>query len=301
MKRPTTRGPSRKSSTGRQGPPPQGPSARQGSPAKGPPGRPGRGADTRGTSDRGAIAGPPLDGEIVFGLRAGLAVLAAREGDILRVAHDRDVRSEITELARHCVARSIPLVEMSPGELARIAETTHHEGLVVMTRPRKWVSLAALGDRLVASRGVAIALDRVRNPYNIGAILRTAAFLGIDAAILGSIAPHPALPADAVRVSEGGAEHLPLARTTDLADTLGRLRARGVKVLGADGAADTGAIGLRIDRPVVIVVGHEREGISDRVRAQCDRLIAIRGTGTIESLNVAVASGLLMSEALRAR
>lgn len=289
--------------------PPRGPSTSEGPPRRegrerGPRRAEGRERGPQGPAPRERAPQTPVptrDGEIVFGLRAGLAVLAARRDDILRVAHDRDARSEIGELLRFCTSRSIACTELPDGELARIAETTHHEGLVVMTRPRKWISLAPLGDRLVSTRGVALALDRVRNPYNIGAILRTAAFLGIDAAILGAIAPHPALPPDAVRVSEGGAEHLPLARTTDLADTLARLRARGVRVYGADGRADTSAIGFRFERPSVIVVGHEREGISDRVRAQCDRLVAIPGTGAVESLNVAVASGLLMSEALRAR
>lgn len=263
--------------------------------------RPRRG---RNEIDRGGaptIAAPAREGEIVFGLRAGLAVLAVRREELIRVAHSPEVRAEIGELVRHCASRAIPCVELSDRELARIAETTHHEGLVVMTRPRRWASLAQLGDRLIAGRGVAIALDRVRNPYNVGAILRSAAFLGIDAAILGAIAPHPALAPDAIRVAEGGAEHLALARTTDLADTLARLRARGAHVYGAAGGASEAAIGMQFERPALLVVGHEREGISPRVRGECERMIAIRGTGRIESLNVAVAASLLMSEVLRGR
>src|SRR5262245_32796749 len=88
---------------------------------------------------------PVREGEIVFGLRAGLAVLATRRDEILRVAHAREVRGEIGELGRFCTARSIPIVELPEGELARVAETPHHEGLVVMARPRRWVALAALG------------------------------------------------------------------------------------------------------------------------------------------------------------
>ena len=147
--------------------------------------------------------------------------------------------------------------------------------------------------------GAAIALDRVRNPYNIGAILRSAAFFGVDAALLGAPAPHPALAPDAVRVAEGGAENLVLTRTTDLADTLARLRARGVRVVGADGAAPTRAVGFAFARPSILVLGHEREGMSDRVRAQCDAIVSIPGTGAVESLNVAVAAGVLIAELMR--
>jgi tRNA G18 (ribose-2'-O)-methylase SpoU len=122
----------------------------------------------------------------------------------------------------------------------------------------------------------------------------------VEAALLGAIAPHPALAPDAVRVAEGGAEHLLLSRTTDLADTLGRLRSRGVRVVGADAAGDARALASALARPLVVVVGHEREGLSPRVRAQCDAVVAIQGSGSMDSLNVAVAAGVLLAEATAA-
>jgi len=166
---------------------------------------------------------------------------------------------------------------------------------------RRFASPQELADRLVRDRTVAIALDRVRNPYNIGAILRTAAFFGVPAALLGSPAPHPALPRDAVRVAEGGAEVLMLSRTTDLADTLARLRQRAIRVVGTDVLATQSAIGFPFERPTVLVMGHEREGMSERVRAQCDALVKIVGSGAVESLNVAVATGVLVSELMRSQ
>lgn len=226
----------------------------------------------------------------------------ARPEDVRAVECVEAIRAEIADLARDSAALSrIPaLVRVSPEhEVERAAGTRQHEGLVVHARPRRWLSPAELGDILARNRGTAIALDRVRNPYNIGAILRSAAFFGVDAALLGAPAPHPALADDAIRVAEGGVEHLMLSRTTDLAETLSRLRARGVRVVGADGAAETNAIGFRFARPTILVVGNEREGLAGRVRAQCDAVVALRGTGAVESLNVAVATGLLVSELVR--
>ena len=164
-----------------------------------------------------------------------------------------------------------------------------------MARPRRWLSASELGDLLARKRGAALALDRVRNPYNIGAMVRTAAFFGLDAALLGAPAPHPGLPPAAVRVAQGGTERLELSRTTDLADTLARLRARGVRVFGADARGRIGVTEARFARPSVLVVGNEREGLGERVRAQCDELVAVRGTGTVESLNVAVAAGIILA------
>jgi TrmH RNA methyltransferase len=234
-----------------------------------------------------------------LGLRAGLAVFVRRRDDLLRVAFSRQVRAEVGELLRWASAQRVPCQEVSEGELDRIAGSQHHEGLCVLARSRPWLSTNELAELLSRTRGTAVALDRVRNPYNVGAILRSAAFFGVDAALLGAPAPHPGLAPTAVRVAEGGAEHVHLARTTDLADTLRRLRAAGARVIGADGHATTNAQGFDFGRPAILIVGNEREGLGDRVRAQCDAVVVVRGSGTVESLNVAVAAGVLLSEMTR--
>jgi TrmH RNA methyltransferase len=139
----------------------------------------------------------------------------------------------------------------------------------------------------------------VRNPQNVGAVLRSAAFFGVKAVILGAPAPHPGLPPFALRVAEGGAEHLAFCRTTDLADTLGRLRGEGIPVLGADAHAQ-GSLATIDDSPTcVLVLGHEREGLGPRVKAQCSALVSIQGSGALDSLNVAVAAGVLLAELWR--
>jgi RNA methyltransferase, TrmH family len=241
----------------------------------------------------------------VQGLRAGLAAFARRPKDVLRVIHSRSVRQEVTELARWAAREHVPCAEVPDTELDRFAESTHHEGLCVVTRPRRWANARELADALGRTRGLAVALDRVRNPYNVGAILRSAAFFGLDGALFGAQAQHPDLAPTAVRVAEGGVEHLLLARTTDLADTLARLReqlrGQGLRVVGADGQATHGAAGFAFGHPAILVLGNEREGLGDRVRAQCDAIVAIRGSGAIESLNVAVAAGVLFAEMTRAR
>jgi TrmH RNA methyltransferase len=239
--------------------------------------------------------------ELVHGLRAGLAVLARRRDDIQRVLYARTVRREVEELVRWAASRRVECAEAGQREIDRLAESTHHEGLLVACRPRRWASIEDVADILVRSQGTAVALERVRNPYNVGAILRSAAFFGVDAAVLGAPAPHPGLPPVAVRVAEGGAEQILLARTTDLAETVARLRARGVQVIGAEA---TGAVSVFVcswRRPTMLVVGHEREGLGARVRARCDAIVSIPGSGRVQSLNVSVAAGVFISEMLARR
>jgi TrmH RNA methyltransferase len=232
--------------------------------------------------------------EIVYGLRAAIAVLETRRGDVERAAYSRECKREIEKHLGKVAA-----TEEKPDALARLARTQNHEGVVLLTKPRRYLAQGDLVELLVRAKGTAVALDRVRNAYNIGAIVRSAAFFGVDAMILGAPAPHPGLAPDAVRVAEGGAEHVAVARTTDLVDTLSRLKKRGVAIVGADGQADVDAGAFRFTRPCVLVVGHEREGLGERVRAVCDAIVAIRGAGTVESLNVAVATSVLVSMMVR--
>lgn len=250
--------------------------------------------------DRGRPA-PKSDAiDRVHGFRAGLAILAARPGDVLRVACTREVLPEV-ERALAGRADDLHVGILGPAEIERLAHTPQHEGLCLEAKARAWLPAGDLADLLALRGGTAIALDRVRNSYNVGAVLRSAAFFGIDAAILGAPAPHPGLDPNALRVAEGGVEALAVARTTDLADTLGRLRARGVKVYGADGQGAAGAVGFPFACPAVLVMGNEREGLGPRIRAQCDAIVAIRGTGAVESLNVGVAAGVLLAELVRSR
>jgi TrmH RNA methyltransferase len=237
--------------------------------------------------------------EVVHGLHAALAVFARRRSDVLRVAYAQSVRREVADLGRWATSQRVPFVETTDAELDRLAESTHHEGLCIVARPRNWLSVRELTLALARTRGVAIALDRVRNPYNVGAVLRSAAFLGLDAALLGAPAPHPVLAPAAIRVAEGAAEQIELARTTDLGETLTRLRSHSIQIVGADGRAPTSAVGFVFRRPAVLVVGHEREGLGDRVRARCDAVVSIPGSGRVESLNVSVAAGILMAQMKR--
>ena len=221
-------------------------------------------------------------------------MLETRRGDVEGAAYSRDAKRELEAHLGKISAR-----EEKPDALARLAKTQNHEGVVLFTKPRRYLAQGDLAELLVRAKGTAVALDRVRNAYNIGAIVRTAAFFGVDAMIMGAPAPHPGLAPDAVRVAEGGAEHVAIARTTDLVDTLSRLKRRGVAIIGADGESDTDAATFRFTKPCVLVVGHEREGLGERVRGICDSIIAIRGSNTVESLNVAVATSVLVSLMIR--
>jgi tRNA G18 (ribose-2'-O)-methylase SpoU len=163
-------------------------------------------------------------------------------------------------------------------------------------------SARALCERLAATpAAAAIALDRVTNPHNLGAVVRSAAYFGADGVLYAHGDGPARLPPAAVRVAEGGAECVPIAAVERLAPALAFARARGVRVVGTDARARDDAFSLAWPRPCIVVVGNEREGLSRDVRPLCDATVAIPGTGRVESLNASVAAGVVLAELARTR
>lgn len=236
---------------------------------------------------------------MVYGVNAALAVAVHRPESILRAFYTQGRRKAVGALLKATAAQRRPYREVGDEELARIARTQHHEGVVVVTTPLKPVDLPALVQAMGPS-GVIMALDGVDNPHNIGAILRSAAWFGAGGLLIADATERKTLPSAALRIAQGGAETVPCALTTDLPGALAQIKDHGVRIFGADARATMKVPGAAVPKPVCLVMGHEGRGLSRAVKAQCDQMISIPGTGQIESLNVAVAAGILFSAALTA-
>lgn len=232
---------------------------------------------------------------------AGMASVAA----LFESAPDRVERLYFDEarkslVGRWCVAlarahRQYRLV--GDDELARIAGTAMHGGVVALVEP---VPLAdfdvAEAESWAAAGEPVIVLDGIGNPHNLGAIVRTAAFFGIGRLLI-SDHPGSALPSDAsYRVARGGMEHVRIYRASRLAATLQRLkpayRVIGTALERARPLAEVG--GAAPGHPVALVLGNEEEGLSRSVLEACDAVVTIPGSGRVQSLNVAVSAAILM-------
>ena len=240
--------------------------------------------------------------EKVSGRNAARAVLEARLDDVVRIAYGAEDRQWLGPYLREAAARRLPYAELDDAGLESLAESIHHEGVVVITRPRRVLDGHALFERLASSdRFACIALDGVTNPHNIGAILRTAAFLGIDAVCIHGDAHRAPLTPAAVRIAEGAAEHIDIARIPDLDAFLAALRREGVAVFSADPRGEQDAFDVRWPARTVLVFGSEARGLSPAVQDEIDLTISIRGTDAVESINVSVAAGIVMAAWLRSR
>jgi TrmH RNA methyltransferase len=234
--------------------------------------------------------------EKVYGIAAARAVLATRPGDILRIAHTEEVRGAVAGLLREAAARRVPYEERSADDVAKIAGSVHHEGVCLAARPRPLFDLEWLLDRLAQGRmRSVIALDDVGNPHNVGAIVRTAAYFGVASVLVQTEGGRP-LPASALRIAEGGSEHVCVTVGSSLPRALAELRRAGFQIVGTDvrGGEPLGAHSFG-DR-TVIVLGNERSGLSEDVHRLCDDIVMIPGADNLDSLNVSVAAGILAYE-----
>jgi len=160
--------------------------------------------------------------------------------------------------------------------------------------------IAPSWDAVQAKKPLLLVIDRITDPRNFGAVLRSAAAAGVDGVFVPNQHMAP-LNAAAIKASAGTATRVPIARVNDLPTLLEQLKERSYWVIGADGTADTSVWQMDWDRPTVLVIGSEGEGLHPSVREACDRLVAIPMRGPVESLNVSVAAGILLFEAARSR
>jgi 23S rRNA (guanosine2251-2'-O)-methyltransferase len=144
-----------------------------------------------------------------------------------------------------------------------------------------------------ATGGLWLALDRIQDPHNVGAVFRTAAFFGVRGIVVTRDRSAP-LSATVYDVASGGMEYVPFAVEANLARALDFAKERGVWTLGAAEEAPTDVANIPRDRPWLLALGNEEEGLRRLTREKCDMLCRIPSRGRVGSLNVSVAAGVLM-------
>jgi 23S rRNA (guanosine2251-2'-O)-methyltransferase len=240
--------------------------------------------------------------EVIYGLHAVRALLTRHPERVRRVylQHGRhDARAdEIEQLAR-AAGREVARVDARQLQ-ARLGEVVH-QGIVAEVAPLAGWSEEQLLEAVTASaQPLLLALDGVQDPHNLGACLRTADACGVLAVIVPRDRAAP-LNATARKVAAGAAESTPVATVTNLARTLGLLKGAGLWIVGADSEATQLAHEIDLTGPRVLVMGAEGSGLRQLTRRHCDWLARLPNLGAVQSLNVSVATGMLLYEALRQR
>lgn len=204
---------------------------------------------------------------------------------------------------------AVKLIEADSLRLSKMSGGQSHQGVVALVNPvAQLTSLDELLEKLEEgadaqnpnNKPLLLVLDGVTDPHNLGAVLRVADGSGAHAVI----APKDhavGVNATVAKVASGAAETVPYFMVTNLARTLGELKERNIWIIGTSDDAEKTIYDVDLKGPVALVLGAEGPGMRQLTRKSCDELVRIPMRGAVESLNVSVASGVCLYEALRQR
>ncbi|SFQ94439.1 MULTISPECIES: tRNA/rRNA methyltransferase [unclassified Enterobacter] len=229
----------------------------------------------------------------VYGENACQALFQSRPDCIVRAWFVQSVTPRFKEALRWMAANRKAYHVVDEAELVKASGTEHHGGVCFIIKKRSGISVQQWVDQAEAEDCV-LALEDVGNPHNLGAMMRSCAHFGVkgvlldDAAIIESGA--------AIRTAEGGAEHVQAITGDSIIGALDAFRKAGYSIVTTSSHEGTPLFKAELPKKMVLVLGQERDGLSDAALSSADMSVSIQGTGNVESLNVSVATGVLLAE-----
>ena len=234
---------------------------------------------------------------IIYGINPVLEALRAGRATELRIAGRGDDR--MREVLTLATQRGVPVRRVPADVIARQARGGVHQGIVADVEELQTYSIGDLV-REAAAAPLIVVLDGIEDPHNVGAILRTADAAAVDGVVMQQ-RRSAALDGAAAKASAGAIAHVKVAHVVNVARAIEELKAAGVWTVGLAGESTTAYDAIDFTVPSAIVLGAEGTGLRRLVREKCDFLAAIPLRGHVGSLNVSVAAGITLFEALRQR
>jgi 23S rRNA (guanosine2251-2'-O)-methyltransferase len=241
--------------------------------------------------------------EKIYGRKPVLEAIRSGSRAISRIYLMQGSRDDILhQIESHANARGIPIGFETRHRMDTMAGNGNHQGVIAVADAYQY---ADLEDIFAAARAkdeplFTILLDEIEDPQNLGAIIRSADAAGVHGVV---IPKHHAAEVNAtvIKASAGAAEHVTTVKTTNLNETIRKLKDANVWIVGAAGEATKNFYEYDYRQSVAIVIGNEGKGLRRLVRENCDELVKIPMAGKMSSLNASVASALLLFEVVRQR
>ncbi len=235
---------------------------------------------------------------LIYGLNPVLEALRSGRVRRLRVGPRADRRvEEAIALAR---TRNVPVERVDAPTLERVAHGGVHQGVVAEIDAPRDHSVKELVDAAAPGAPLIVVLDGIEDPHNVGAILRTVNAAG-GHGVIRQQRHAAALDGIAGKASAGAVAHVRIATEVNIARAIEELKSLGVWTVGLAGDATDPYDVMDYTLPTALVVGAEGSGLRRLVRERCDRLVSIPMDGAVDSLNVSVAAGVVLYEAVRQR
>jgi len=236
---------------------------------------------------------------IVYGINPVAEALKTDRVTSLWLAPGHNPR--LQQLADIAKKKGVPVRSRDVDALNRLAEGGVHQGVVAELREAaRELSIEDVAQRADGSAPLIVVLDGIEDPHNLGAILRTADAAGVDGVIRQSRHAAPLSGATA-KASAGAVAHVPIVDVVNIARAIEDLKQQNVWTVGLAGDAPKRYDEIDLTVPTAFVVGAEGTGLRRLVRESCDWLVSIPMLGHVDSLNVSVATGIVLFEALRQR
>lgn len=239
----------------------------------------------------------------IFGIHAAQAALDYSPRKIVRVWMDAQrLDKRLGNLVNDLQAIGIEPEKADKKKLDRLADGGNHQGIVMEVELPGELPESDLKDAVqcLASTALFLVLDNVQDPHNLGACLRTADATGVQGVIITKDNSAGITPT-VCKVASGAAETVPVYQVTNLARTLRWLKEQGIWIAGAAGEAEQTVYQTDLTMPVALVMGAEGDGLRRLTKETCDLLIKLPMLGQVSSLNLSVAAGVLLYEAVRQR
>lgn len=198
--------------------------------------------------------------------------------------------------------RKVILVEKDKRQMEQMAQNQNYQGVIAIVPPFEYCEIEDILDRAeeLKEDPFILILDGIEDPHNLGSIIRTAETAGVHGIIIPKRRA-ASVNSTVSKVSAGAVQHMKIARVTNITDSIEKLKEKGLWICGTDINTDTYYYNQDLTGALAIVIGNEGNGISDKVKKNCDFLIKIPMRGKITSLNAAVSTGIIIYEAMKQR
>lgn len=237
----------------------------------------------------------------IIGVRANIEAISSGK-EIEKILFRKGVKSDLfQELFKIVKQRQIPFQYVPNEKLNRI-NSGNHQGVIGFVSPIVYQSIESIIPILFEQGKIPfiLVLDRITDVRNFGAIARTAECAGVNAIIIPNKGSAQ-IGSDAVKTSAGALNHIMICRVDKLNTTLSYMKNSGLKIISATEKAGINYSEINYQHPMAIVVGSEEDGVSEEILKMSDEIVKIPILGNIESLNVSVACGIILYEAVKHR
>jgi 23S rRNA (guanosine2251-2'-O)-methyltransferase len=204
---------------------------------------------------------------------------------------------ELEELAEK---RRVRFTRSLNETISELAGHSHHQGAALKVAEFPYTELEDILEKPLIERDPLLVLDSIQDPQNLGAILRSACFLGAKGVIIPKDRS-ASVTATVIRISAGGAGYVPVVRVTNIARTLMLIKSAGYWTAGLEAMGGKNLYEADLTVPLCLVIGNEQKGIRPLIRKECDILVRIPAAGPLDSLNAASAATVALYEVLRSR